>query len=124
MGWVKDSYWRKDASLGRNIVKLPLKIIMLPVSSNHIGRCLQRFITSFNSEKTKNKGQMACVWHEPWVFDADLISDYVEVCFEGRKFPALKGYDAYLRGQYGDYMKLPPESQRVPKHDYIAYWKD
>ena len=67
---------------------------------------------------------MACLWHNPWVFDADLINGFVDVEFEGRMFPALKGYDAYLRCQYGDYMQLPPEEKRVAKHDYKAYWKD
>lgn len=124
MGWIKDSYWRKDASFARNLIKWPLKILLLPISLNHIGYCLQEIITSFNKEETKNKGQMSCVWHDPWVFDAGLITEFVEVDFERHKFPALKGYDAYLKGQYGDYMQLPPENQRVPKHNYTVYWKD
>ena len=121
---IKNSYWIKGVSIIRNLIKYPAKIMLWPFSYNFIGYQCQKLLKSFDKKVTKHKGQMACLWHEPWVFDADLIDGYVEVEFEGRKFPAMKGYDTYLRGQYGDYMKLPPESQRVPKHDYTAYWKD
>lgn len=43
--------------------------------------------------------------------------------FEGKEFWISAGYDTYLRGLYGDYMKLPPEQDRVRKHDYVVYWK-
>lgn len=52
----------------------------------------------------------------------------VPVIFEGRVFPAPVGYDQYLRTLYshinnGDYMKLPPEHQKII-HDTEIYWKD
>ena len=37
---------------------------------------------------------------------------------------AVKDTDAYLRNEFGDYMKLPPKEQQIPKHDFEAiYWK-
>ena len=39
----------------------------------------------------------------------------VDVDFEGYKMPLMKGYDAYLRSVFGDYMQLPPVEKRVPK---------
>lgn len=35
-----------------------------------------------------------------------------EVSFEGERFFIPTGYDTYLRRNYGDYMTLPPESDR------------
>ena len=32
-------------------------------------------------------------------------------------------YDQILKRIYGDYMKLPPIDQQVPKHHFIPYWK-
>ena len=39
--------------------------------------------------------------------------------FENTTMPVPKGYDEYLRIAFGDYMKLPPEEQRVPPHTAI-----
>lgn len=45
----------------------------------------------------------------------DDFSTTVDVYFEGHKMPLMKGYDAYLRSVFGDYMQLPPLEKRVPK---------
>lgn len=52
----------------------------------------------------------------------------VEVEFEGHIFPAMIGYDQYLRKLYeninhGDYMQLPSEEQKII-HDIEVYWKE
>lgn len=39
------------------------------------------------------------------------------VPFEDTIVRAISGYDHYLTRFYGDYMKLPPEKDRVPKHE-------
>lgn len=36
--------------------------------------------------------------------------------FESIQIDMMPGYDAYLKGVYGDYMKLPPEDKRIPHH--------
>lgn len=43
----------------------------------------------------------------------------VELC--NHKFFAIADYDQFLRKKYGDYMQLPPESERVMHHFYKAY---
>lgn len=56
-----------------------------------------------------------------------VCSDFEETVdaeFEGRTFKIMKGYDRVLRNIYGDYMQLPPENQRQPKHGHATiYWK-
>ncbi|MDE7309906.1 MAG: LicD family protein, partial [Lachnospiraceae bacterium] len=42
--------------------------------------------------------------------------------FEKSKFKVPKYYDEVLKKQYGNYMKLPPENERIA-HSYLAYWK-
>lgn len=40
----------------------------------------------------------------------------IQVPFEDTVMPIPLGYDDYLRIAFGDYMKLPPEEERVPSH--------
>ena len=52
------------------------------------------------------------------------FEETVDALFEGRTFKIMKGYDRVLRNIYGDYMQLPPEDQRQPKHGHVTlYWK-
>ena len=55
-------------------------------------------------------------------FPSDIMSDYTELEFEGYHFMAISHYDEYLKIMYGDYMTPPPESERVPKHSFKAYF--
>ena len=63
-------------------------------------------------------------WSQMEVLD-DGVRNY-QLCddFEGYTFKIMKGYDRVLRNIYGDYMQLPPEDQRQPKHSHVTlYWK-
>jgi lipopolysaccharide cholinephosphotransferase len=56
-------------------------------------------------------------------FPAADMKKMMDVKFEDRTYKMMIGYDDYLRRNYGDYMKLPPEDQRTTHH-FEAYWKD
>ena len=63
--------------------------------------------------------------YENEIMERKIWSEFCEIIFEGRTFMAVKDTNAYLNKAYGDYMKLPPEKERVPKHDfYKMYWLD
>ena len=53
-------------------------------------------------------------WEKAW---AEKTS---QVEFEGRSLMAPADPDGVLRMLYGNYMKLPPEEQRVPSHSSMA----
>lgn len=44
------------------------------------------------------------------------------VVFENSEYAAMSCWDTYLKGLYGDYMKLPPEDKRI-HHDMVV-WKE
>lgn len=46
-----------------------------------------------------------------------------ELSFEGEKYPVISCWDAYLSGIYGDYMQIPPESERSG-HNMFAWRED
>ena len=49
-------------------------------------------------------------------YPPDLFDNLVPMRFEDREYFAVKDYDTVLRTRYGDYMTLPPESERTWKH--------
>lgn len=56
-------------------------------------------------------------YEKSW-FEKRILAD-----FEDKKFWIPAEYDKVLRKSYGDYMKLPPEDQRVATHYYKIYEK-
>ena len=51
------------------------------------------------------------------------FQQYEKMEFENHLFNVTAYYKEVLTTIYGDYMKLPPEEERVPKHDMVAYYK-
>lgn len=70
-------------------------------------------------KEPKNSKYVAYV-PEKFILPIELFSDAVELTFEDRRFSAPAKYDEVLRMLYGDYMQLPPESERIP-HAEKAY---
>jgi len=107
----------------RKILKQVTKFLLIPFSSSWIYRRIENCLTAFNGQQTKN----VCIWYGgtfTWFryFPKELFDEFIDVDFEDIKVKIIKGYDQYLKQTYGDYMKLPSESERVPKHNYKAYY--
>lgn len=62
-------------------------------------------------------------WGEKDIFPRKWFEETILVKFDKYKFRIPKEYDALLRYEYGDYMKLPPEKERVGHHNYKVYKK-
>ena len=56
--------------------------------------------------------------------DKAILTSFVDVEFEGKKYKAPVRYDEYLREMYGDYMQFPPEDKRISTHKFKAYKND
>ena len=50
------------------------------------------------------------------VFYKKDVEEYLYHDFEGKKIMIISGWNHYLTEIYGDFMKLPPEEDRYPKH--------
>lgn len=123
IGRIKEYQWNDSVSLKRNLNRYAAKFILLLVPYRAIGKRLESFLKRYDNQSTKRKGLLACLWDDIWVCDAKAFDGYEDALFEGNTFPVIKGYDTYLTCQYGDYMTLPPEEERVPRHHFVAYWK-
>lgn len=52
-------------------------------------------------------------------YPKEAFTEAVWKSFEGESMPIPKGYEVYLTMAFGNYMQLPPEEARVPKHDAV-----
>lgn len=119
---LKKSYWTPNTNLFFNIIKAICRFLLLPFPCSFWFNKLEK--TIINPNNTGLLG-IPSVWMliRVYCFSKDLFYDYVDVDFEYMKSMVISGYDEFLQGVYGDYMTLPPEKDRVPKHGYKAYWK-
>lgn len=60
-------------------------------------------------------------WGGSLFFERSYFEDLIEHEFEGYSFFVPKEYDSILRAIYGDYMKLPPENERIDRHLLECY---
>ena len=54
------------------------------------------------------------------LYPSDMFDSKQRIEFRGKQYDAVCDTDRYLSIAYGDYMKLPPESERVWKHHPIV----
>ena len=113
----------KTDSIVRKIAKFVLKIPVLPFSSFWIYSRVEKILTEYNDKQSDK----ICIWpaDEFTEFDyypVDLFSELIDVEFDRVRCKLIGGFDKFLRMKYGDYMTFPPEEERVPKHDYKAYY--
>ena len=124
---LKTVKWRKGRSLIKNLTLMLGKLALIgkPVSS--IIEDLETFCCETKSDSfTKYVGVMSGIskGDDSRIFEKEWFEDSMMVEFEGKKYPAPIGADALLRKLYGDYMKLPPEDQRVSHHAFEAWYKE
>ncbi len=131
--WKKGYWWRrtqdsfnfKNKTIKHNFGTLVYKVINLFVNGKksfdkHIELCKQ--IPFIGSKMYSNLSFLGYGIRE--YCSSDVFDNYVLVPFEDRQFYVMSGYDKALRSKYGDYMQLPPEKDRVLRHDFNKYyWK-
>lgn len=116
------SVYKKFPAHKRSYLFYPLWLI-----ARMIGFKLPLKITDWLSKSGTNEdiiGYIAAMstTGSKYCFPASWFKETVEVDFEGKKYPSPKAYHDYLKTEYGDYMKLPPENKRVG-HPVEAYWR-
>lgn len=118
---------RKGKGKGK---KMMLHIIKTICSLWGQDRCIDRLVLlcrKYENMVVNDKTEVSVLLEvgKPVCFSHKIMEKYVEYDYAKKKYIGVEDYDTCLKLWYGDYMKLPPESERVP-HKYYGteyYWK-
>ena len=83
-----------------------------------------------NAKKYENKyNEFVCDFADPYdtrylTIPRSLFENFIEIEFEGKKYPAPAAYDTWLKAYYGNYMQLPPIEEQKSHHVFEAFYLD
>lgn len=107
---------KKDGKVMYSISKIILSVIPKNTQHKFRGFC-EKQISRYKNENYDNVAFLIDRFGNlRKYFPYDLLNSYTVLEFENINVPIFRDYQKYLTIQYGDYMKLPPEEERVNKH--------
>lgn len=118
---IKAIFARKKPSKELRGIKYLKGIIASAISSPQITRRLIGKIDSLSRTLNSEIKLFYCVSQYDHYYSKNDLFPCREYDFEGKLFYGPNNYDLILRYEYGDYMKLPPEDERIP-HSIDCYW--
>lgn len=93
------------------------------ISSIFTGAKIKGYYTSLIEDLLDNDGNLLLEcdgrFTGAFIFDKNFFIGHSELQFENIKFQVPTKYKAYLESAYGDYMQLPPESEREKGHQVV-----
>lgn len=103
----------KAAAMVKNLYRPILRLI----GSYRLARMLDRECCRVDYETAEYVGIISGMYGLKERWRKDQMLPQARFDFEGLQVLGFANYDIYLKNLYGDYMKLPPEDQRVPHCD-------
>lgn len=113
----------KNRTVLQNIERVGKNVVSKLMGYKGIKRSMEKTVNKYKDSK-----YVVSNW-PAYSFEKEIqlrknVEDYIDADFEGLKVMIFKNYDEILRTTFGDYMKLPPKSERVSKHSLRAWWRD
>lgn len=117
---VKLNVWFPKRSLIKNIITYIGKILLFPLPVRTILKLMDN-----NARKCsfKESDKVCSFFGKQPIFDRKLFEDYTYATFENNKYRIPKDFNKVLSIEFGEYMNLPPEKDRVFKHHAKVWWK-
>ena len=108
----------------RKIVKYPVFLVSKLIGKNFFQKKLEKLAGVKDYEESEYIG--CIIWlsrGEKDIFPRKWFDETIMMPFDKYEFRVPKHYDEVLRHEYGDYMQLPPEKDRIGHHYFKAYRK-
>ncbi len=103
----------KGTSPIRMLLKMPVILLGRLIGVKRLRSFITRVALLYPYERSKEVGIAVNGFYGPGeAYRKRDVFPRVKLPFEGEQFFAPACYDGYLRGIYGDYMKLPPKEKR------------
>jgi len=109
----------KTDSFKKNISKIIAFYFSKLFNTQKLCRKVYDFFFSMNNTVTNH---VCVLWGA--VYNSDLFNEIIDMEFEGLSFSVPAKYNEVLTVNFGDYMKLPPEEERVNRHQIECYMKN
>ena len=108
----------------QNLKQLVKNVIYLNLDIKKINNTIIDEATRTHWDDSSVCSQLVCGTSINEFYSKSLFSKTVLMPFEDSEFCVAEGWDAFLKYNYGDYMKLPPEEDREQHTSFVKfYWK-
>ena len=107
---------------GNAVVKAVSNAFLKGTSSDHKTAYRKQFdakLREYNKHKKWNTVSVETLKMVRMVMPADLLDQYIRLEFADKEYECFEKWDECLTCQYGDYMQLPPESERIWNHQHL-----
>ena len=98
---------------------VPFRMLAMVRSKKSIVQKYEHLVQKYNQAECEELFSHGCDPYGHCVISKSCFEEYVDLPFEDTSFACPSGYVSYLESLYGDYMQLPPESERYNRHSII-----
>ena len=119
---LRNYHNKPSGNILRRILVRFMRLAVKILPKGYYCRKLVENAKQYNDEQTTRVGNFLGFYN--MTCSKKALESFDTHIFEGKNYVIPVGYDEWLRSFYNDYMKLPPEEQRVSHHRFAAYIKE
>lgn len=108
----------KSNAIVRLVSKLLLNLSSKAKRKERREKLLEK-ITAYSNDKSLNTVFIETMNSVKLPYSAELVNSYTKLRFENKEYMCFKEWKHYLECKFGNYMQLPPETERQWKHHPI-----
>lgn len=104
----------RENSVKKKIGSGICKILSTPLPKSFVSRMMDMHFQKYNRKNTGYVMNLSSAYsYQRECVREEIIAEVMDLEFEGIMFPVPVKYHEYLTQVFGDYMELPPESERI-----------